>query len=67
MNEVQPMPSTRISEGRYAVLGTSTECIVERHATTAWTRWHLYVGGAFHRHFRTKRRALQYCQEHPEL
>jgi hypothetical protein len=30
-------------------------------------RWALDVGGEFHENFDTKREALVYCQDHPEL
>ena len=62
----QPMQSVKNYEGSYTVLGTSTECVIERAATN-WTRWRLFSGGTLVRSFRTKRQALQYCQEHSEL
>lgn len=63
----QPMPSTRIHAGKYQVLGTSQECIVEQYQWISITGWRLMVDGEFHRSFPTKRAALVYCQEHPEL
>lgn len=68
MEEVIPMKSARIFAGKYEVLGTSTECIIEQK----WflgnpVGWALYSNGEFIRTFPTKRQALQYCQEHPEL
>lgn len=62
--ESLPMPSARIHEGKYLVLGTSRECIVER---AVGGRWCLDVDGEFHKAFDTKREALVYCQDHPEL
>lgn len=59
-----PMPSVKIHAGKYQVLGTSRECIVELAVTG---RWCLDVDGEFHQAFDTKREALVYCQEHPEL
>jgi len=64
MSEIQPMPSVKIWAGRYLVLGTTHECIVELAVSG---RWCLDVDGEFREAFDTKREALQYCQEHPEL
>lgn len=60
----QPMQTVKIHEGKYHVLGTSHECIVEKAVTG---RWCLDVDGEFHKAFDTKREALVYCQDHPEL
>lgn len=68
--ETQPMTSAKIVTGEYAVLGTSTECIVRQgRSRSSWgTRgWDLYSDGQHVRWFLTKRDALVYCQEHPEL
>jgi len=59
-----PMPSVKIHAGKYVVLGTSRECIVERCENG---RWVLDVDGEFHENFDTKREALVYCQDHSEL
>lgn len=67
---VQPMPSTKVAEGEYVVLGTSTACVVKRaysRASAPLTRWSLFSDDKLVRHFDTKREALVYCQEHPEL
>jgi hypothetical protein len=67
MNTI-PMPSTKISEGVNEVIGTSTGCTVERNVSrSAITRWRLFSNGRLVRSFRTKRDALAYCQDHPEL
>lgn len=66
-----PMQSVKIHEGKYHVLGTSRECIVERATETrgrpgpSW--WNLYVDGEFHKSFDTKRDALVYCQDNIDL
>jgi hypothetical protein len=60
----QPMQSAKIREGVYHVLGTSTECIIERCQNG---RWALDSNGEFVESFDTKKLALIYCQEHPEL
>jgi len=65
--EVQPMPSAKIHAGKYEVLGTSRECIVQWDQWLTLTRWVLTVDGSFHKSFPTKRAALVYCQNHPEL
>lgn len=62
-----PMPSAKIHAGKYEVLGTTHECIVEWWQWVSLTGWRLMVDGEFHKSFRTKREALVYCQEHPEL
>lgn len=67
MTGSQPMPATKIFAGKYAVLGTSRECIVEQYQWISITGWRLMVDGEFHKSFRTKREALVYCQDHPEL
>lgn len=68
MNDIIPMTSTRVADGRYEVLGTSTHCEIRRIPTgTNWPVWILYSGGKFVDSFTSKREALQYCQEHPEL
>jgi hypothetical protein len=59
-----PMPSVRMHSGRYQVLGTSRECIVERAVNG---RWCLDVDGEFHKAFDTKREALVYCQDNIDL
>jgi hypothetical protein len=63
-SETVPMPSVRIHAGKYHVLGTSRECIVEK---AVGGRWCLDVDGEFHKAFDTKREALQYVQRHVEL
>lgn len=67
MSAAQPMPSTKIFAGKYQVLGTSRECIVVQYQWVSITGWKLMVDGEFHKSFSTKREALVYCQEHPEL
>ena len=62
---VIPMPSTRIEAGRYVVLGTTREVIAERAADGGW--FLRLSETSFIGPFATKRAALQYCQEHPEL
>jgi hypothetical protein len=64
MSDVQPMPSAKLREGLYIVIGTTHECIVERCENG---RWALDVDGEFRENFDTKRAALVYCQEHEEL
>jgi hypothetical protein len=61
---VQPMPSVKIHEGKYIVIGTTHECIVER---AVGGRWCLDVNGEFREAFDTKREALVYCQENTDL
>jgi hypothetical protein len=67
MTTTQPMPSAKIYAGKYEVLGTTHECIVEEYQWVSIMGWKLMVDGQFHKSFRTKREALVYCQEHPEL
>lgn len=62
-----PMPSKRIHAGSYIVLGTSRECLVQQYQWISIVGWKLIVDGEFHKSFSTKREALVYCQEHPEL
>jgi hypothetical protein len=71
MSGVIPMPSAKIEAGRYVVLGTSNEVIVQRW-DDGWWRLEISLGSnePWRRvgpPFKTKRRALQYCQENPEL
>ena len=68
MSGVIPMTSARVAPGRYEVLGTSTGCEVRRIDTgTNWPVWILYSDDKYVEVFSTKREALIYCQEHPEL
>ena len=60
----QPMQSAKMGAGTYVVLGTSTECVIARCESG---RWALDSNGEFVDWFDTKREALIYCQEHPEL
>ncbi len=61
------MQSARIYAGRYEVLGTSTHCeIVQKQFVSVYV-WALYSAGEFVKSFSTKREALQFCQENPEL
>lgn len=62
----QPMESAKNYSGSYTVLGTSSECIVERGGMDL-AMWRLLVNGEHHSFHATKRDALVYCQEHPEL
>lgn len=66
MTTAQPMTSTKIATGEYAVLGTSSECIVKRRMVYRHMgggfEWVLYVNGERRRTFDTKRDALVYCQ-----
>ena len=64
MQTIQPMSTTKIHEGKYHILDTSTECIVEKCVNG---RWALDSNGEFVASFDTKRDALIYCQEHSEL
>jgi hypothetical protein len=60
----QPMPSSRIGDGVYEVIGTSRGCVVRRVKWFAGpTVWHLEVDGEHVRSFDTKREALVYCQD----
>jgi hypothetical protein len=61
------MPTAKVYAGKYQVLGTSRECIVEAFQWVSVAGWRLMVDGEFHKSFTTKRAALVYCQEHPEL
>jgi hypothetical protein len=63
----QPMKSARIYAGRYEVLGTSTHCEIVQYQFISIFGWKLESDGKFVKSFDTKREALQYCQEHPEL
>jgi hypothetical protein len=67
MSESLPMKSAKIRQGQYAVLGTSTECIVTWRQWVSITKWDLTSNGEHVRSFDTKREALIYCQDHPEL
>lgn len=67
MTAAIPMPSAKIHAGKYIVLGTTHECIVEQYQWVSLIGWRLMVDGQFRRSFGTKREALSYCQEHPEL
>lgn len=63
----EPMKSARLCAGHYEVLGTSTGCeIIQRQFVSLYV-WALYSDGEFVKSFPTKRDALVYCQEHPEL
>lgn len=57
--------------GVYEVLGTSTACEIRRErvyrALGGGYLWRLTSNGQRVRSFETKREALVYCQEHPEL
>lgn len=69
MNDIIPMPSARMGNGRYEVIGTShgVECFRQGRY------WYLAVDdaraddGPYIGPFRTKRQALQFVQESPEL
>jgi hypothetical protein len=63
------MTSAKISAGVYEVLGTSTACQLFSGATGVHHRplWFLYSDGKVVTAFLSKRAALVYCQEHPEL
>lgn len=67
MIESIPMTSTKVREGQYAVLGTSTECLVTWTQWVSIEKWVLTSNGEHVRTFDTKRAALVYCQDHPEL
>lgn len=63
-----PMPSAKLDRGRYEVIGTSTGCVVTAGACgTDHPSWSLHSDGRLVRTFGSKREALIYCQEHPEL
>jgi hypothetical protein len=68
-SQSQPMPSTRVGDGEYIVLGTSRECVVVRRqgSLPSMMKWHLFVDGERVRSFNTKRAALVYCQDHIDL
>lgn len=66
MSDVVPMPSVRMGNGRYEVVGTSNavECFRER------SYWWLMIDGDKETSigpFTTKRSALQFAQSSPEL
>jgi hypothetical protein len=69
MSTAVPMSSAKIEAGRYIVLGTTHEVMVKSEPGEGW--WlHVASATTYGREigpFRTKREALQYCQEHPEL
>ena len=66
-DDIVPMKSARMYAGRYEVLGTSTACEILQQQWVSIVVWALYSDGNFVKSFPTKRAALQYCQQHPEL
>jgi hypothetical protein len=70
MSDVVPMASTWMAEGVYEVLGTSGNCRVQKEFYAdgpSMFEWVLFRNSERVESFPTKRAALQYCQEHPEL
>lgn len=64
MNNTQPMPSTRLFDGSYEVIGTSRCAIIRMNRNCDWE---LKVDGEVVTTAKTKRDLLIYCQEHPEI
>jgi hypothetical protein len=62
-DDTVPMPSVRMDDGHYVVLGTSSGVSVVRAAKG----WDLVVNGQFFDWFPTKRAALQHCQRDATL